>query len=205
MIILVSGATVSARRYFGHPRFGWLKTPSNHNAIASITAANVPWACDNDCFLQLKRAPYLRMLRSCAGQPRLLWVAAPDVVADCNATMARFRIWRPILEYYRLPIAFVAQDGQTSAGVPWDAIRCLFIGGSTSWKMGDAADRLIFEAHDRSKLVHVGRVNTLKRMWHFSSRPVDSIDGTCFSKWPDKYIPWMLRHLESVQHRLELS
>lgn len=87
--------------------------------------------------------------------------------------------------------------------MPWGAIRCLFIGGSTEWKEGPHAARLMQEAHARGKWVHVGRVNTLRRYWWLSSLPVDSIDGTCFSKWPDKFIPWMLRRFEGIQHRME--
>jgi hypothetical protein len=144
------------------------------------------------------------MLRQAQGQPRLLWVSAPDVVADARATVARFQMWAPVLQHYRLPIAFVAQDGQAALPVPWDEIACVFIGGSTTWKVGPHAEALIQEAHRKGKWVHVGRVNTLKRMWWFSSLPVDSIDGTCFSKWPDKFIPWMLRRLDARQHRIEL-
>lgn len=203
MILLVSGATCSARRYLGHPYFGTLKTPADRNAIAPIVASGVPWAADNDCYRRLNRAPYLRMLRALAGQPRLIFVACPDVLADAGATLLRFQLWRPALDYYQLPIAFVAQDGQEDRAVPWDAIRCLFIGGSTAWKEGPHAARLIREAHDRGKWVHVGRVNTLRRYWHLSSLPVDSIDGTCFSRWPDIYIPWMLRHFAGIQHRME--
>lgn len=203
MVLLVSGATVSGGRYLDHPRFGWLKTPANGSSVETIVAAGVPWACDNDCFTRLNRAAYLRMLRVVAGQPRLLWVAAPDVVADAESTLLRFRLWRPTLAYYELPIALVAQDGQEDRPVPWDAIRCLFIGGSTAWKEGPHAARLIREAHDRGKWVHVGRVNTLRRYWLLSSLPVDSIDGTCFSKWPDKFIPWMLRRFEARQHVME--
>lgn len=203
MILLVSGATVSGRRYVCHPRFGWLKTPANRNAIASIVSSGVPWACDNDCFIRLSRRRYLGMLRNISAQPRLLWVACPDVVADAGATLLRFKLWRPTLDHYGLPIAFVAQDGQEDRAVPWDAIRCLFVGGSTAWKEGKHAARLIHEAHDRGKWVHVGRVNTLRRYWLLSGLPVDSIDGTCFSRWPDKYIPWMLRRFDGIQHYME--
>ena len=143
MILLVSGATLSGRRYLGHPHFGWLKTPANRNSVRAITDAGVPWACDNDCYVRLDRVAYLKMLRRIAGQPGLLWVTAPDVVADAGATLARFRIWRSALDYYGLPIAFVAQDGQESRPVPWEAIRCLFVGGSTGWKEGPHAARLI--------------------------------------------------------------
>ena len=153
MLLLVSGATVSGGRYLTHPSFGWLKTPANGNSVKAIIAAGVPWACDNDCFIALKREKYVRMLRAVAGQRGLLWVTAPDVVADADATLARFRVWRPALDYYTLPIAFVAQDGQERRPVPWDAIRCLFIGGSTAWKEGPHAAQLIHEAHARGKWV----------------------------------------------------
>ena len=205
MLLLVSGATVSARRYLGHPRFGWLKTPANRNSTETIAAAGVPWACDNDCYQRLNRAAYLAMLRQLrdADRSRLLFVTAPDVVADAGATLARFRLWRPALDYYELPLALVAQDGQEDRPVPWDAIRCLFVGGSTAWKEGPGAARLMREARQRGKWVHVGRVNTLRRYWWLSSLPIDSIDGTCFSRWPDKYIPWMLRRFGGIQHRME--
>lgn len=205
MLLLVSGASASQRRYLGHPHMGWLKTPSNRNSIATIIESGVSWACDNDCYLRLKRQKYIAMLRQVAraNRSRLLFVTAPDVVADAAATLARFRLWQPSLAYLKLPIALVAQDGQEDLAVPWDQIVCLFIGGSTAWKLGPHAERLIYEAHDRGKHVHVGRVNTLRRMWWFSSLPVDSFDGTCFSKWPDKFIPWMLRRLPGVQHRME--
>jgi len=205
MRLLVSGATASNRRYLDHPYIGWLKTPSNRNSITSIVRADVPWACDNDCFVKLKRRDYLAMLRQLktANRSRLLFVTAPDVVADAAATLARFRLWQPALAYLDLPIALVAQDGQEDLPVPWGQIACLFIGGSTRWKLGAHAERLIYEAHERGKHVHVGRVNTLRRMWLFSSLPVDSFDGTCFSKWPDKFIPWMLRRLPGIQHRME--
>ena len=202
MILLVSGATSTSRLYLGHPRFGWLRTPANGNSIDTIVASGVPWACDNDCYTRLNRPRYLAMLRQVVGRGPL-WVTVPDVVADAARTLARFRLWQPTLDYYDLPMAFVAQDGQEDLPVPWDQIRCLFIGGSTAWKEGPHATRLIYEAHDRGKWVHVGRVNTLRRYWWLSSTPIDSIDGTCFSKWPDRYIPWMLRRLDGIQHRME--
>lgn len=40
----------------------------------------------------------------------------------------------------------------------------LFLGGSTAWKLGSAARRLTTEAKARGKQVHMGRVNSLKRL-----------------------------------------
>lgn len=35
----------------------------------------------------------------------------------------------------------------------------------------------------------MGRCNTLRRIRHALEIGADSIDGTTFSKWPDKWIP----------------
>ena len=202
MILLVSGPP---QQYIGQDRMGWLLNPRAGASTRAIETSGMWWAADNDCYKRLDRARYVAMLRRIAeaDRSRLLWVTAPDVVADAAATLARFRLWRPVLDYLGLPIAFVAQDGQEDRPVPWDHIRCLFIGGSTRWKLGGHARRLIAEAKERGKWVHVGRVNTLRRMWLFSDTGVDSIDGTCFSKLPDKFIPWMLRRLEAKQLAME--
>lgn len=205
MMLLVSGATKTMRRLSGDPRLGVLRTPRSGNSIAAIAASGMRVGAENGCFTGLPRAAYVRQLGQ-LGQlgDRLIFVAAPDVVGDAAATLARFAFWAPALEYYGLPIAFVAQDGLTPDMVPWDQIACLFVGGSTTYKEGDAAAALMREAHARGKWVHVGRVNTLRRYWLLSSLPVDSIDGLSFSAWSDTYIPWMLRRFEGVQHRMEL-
>jgi hypothetical protein len=116
-------------------------------------------------------------------------------VADARATLVRFALWLPVLRYYRLPVAFVAQDGQEELAVPWREIACLFIGGSTAWKLGPHAVRLIHEAAERGLWVHVGRVSTPKRIAHFDSLPVTSIDTTAVSRAPRKHLRWMLERL----------
>lgn len=195
MRLFVSGP---AKKYQSNPHLGWLLNPRAGASIETVVRSGLPWACDNDCFKTLNRPLYLRMLRRVAGQPGLRWVVAPDVVADADATLRRFSLWRPVLDCYRIPIAFVAQNGQESRPVPWDAIVCLFIGGDTAWKLSDHAARLICEAHTRGKWVHVGRVSTLGRVNHFDSLPVDSIDSTAFSRAP-KHLRWMLQRLEYQQ------
>ena len=181
MKLFVSGP---AKQYHNRPNLGWLLNPRAGASIETIVRSGLPWACDNDCFIRLDRVLYLRMLRRVARQPGLLWVAAPDVVADADATMARFRLWQPVLDYYKLPIAFVAQDGATVGSVPWDEIAALFIGGSTAWKLSQSAALVIRAAAARGKWVHVGRVSTNDRINHFDELPVDSIDTTAASKSP---------------------
>lgn len=201
MMLLVSGATVTIREHADDPLIGHLLTPGNGNTD-SVWSTGLPVACDNQCFKRLSRRAYIKMLKMVKGRG-VLWVAAPDVVANAQATLARFRIWRPTLNYLGLPIAFVAQDGQEALPVPWDAIRCLFIGGTTKWKMGEHAARLICEAKDRKKWVHVGRVNTIVRELPFSALDVDSTDGTAYSMFAQTYIPDALARRKWKQHGIK--
>ncbi len=201
MILLVSGASMIVRKH-AHSHLGWLVTPRNCNPEAVIRAG-VPWAADNDCYQRLDARAYRRMLRrlgDASDLSRLLFVTAPDVVGDARTTLARFRLWCPVLRYYGLPAAFVAQDGQTVDDMPWNEIAALFIGGSTQFKEVQAGP-LIREARLRKVHVHAGRVNTLRRMRLMDAiGPVDSFDGSIFAKQPDKFVPWMLRGLHYRQH-----
>lgn len=201
MILLVSGATATTRRFPGHQHLGWLLTPRNGNSLLAVRAAGVPWAADNDCYGQLDKTAYVRMLKRMASVDlaRLLFVTVPDVVADAAATMLRWRLWQPVLAYYGLPAAFVAQDGQQIADVPWSQMAALFVGGTTRFKEAESGF-LITEAKRRGLWVHAGRVNTLRRAELMGALGVDSIDGTCFSRFPDKFVPWMLRTLPYKQH-----
>ncbi|HXF62680.1 MAG TPA: hypothetical protein VNK95_13745, partial [Caldilineaceae bacterium] len=58
------------------------------------------------------------------------------------------------------------------------AYDALFIGGSTGWKLSEAADWCIRRAKERGVWVHAGRVNSLRRIRHFQLIGVDSVDGT---------------------------
>ena len=200
MHLLVSGATATIRKYADHPQIGVLMTP---RALGAYRVTDKR-AADNNCFVRLDKPAYVAMLRALAKlDPLPWWVVAPDVVADARGTLLRFSKWASVLEYYGLPIAFVAQDGQEALPVPWDRIRCLFIGGSTKWKMSEHVARLIDQAKCRDKWVHVGRVNSIQRARYCAALGADSIDGSQFSMFPDRWIPWILPHLEVQQHAMK--
>jgi hypothetical protein len=209
-MLLISGATAYRRRCAAdeqHARLGHLLNPRSGNSAAYLLSTGMPIAADNDCYQGLNRLAYLAMLRKLRAVPRerLLWVVTPDVVADACLTLARFRIWRPALAYLDLPLAFVAQDGaeQAAHAPPWGSFCCLFIGGSTAWKEGPLAARLVLEARERGVWTHMGRVNTLRRARLASALDVDSIDGSALSRFPNKYIPWMLKRTTYKQHGME--
>lgn len=199
-MLLVSGATDTVRRYSSSPYLGRFVQPRNGNSLAELAGGGQLFAADNDCFQGLDPDAYLRMLDGLAAQDtaRLLWVAVPDVVADWHSTRALFRYWVPALIKRQLPVALVAQDGAQTHDLPWDEIDALFIGGSTRWKKSGYAARLMRQAKQRGKWVHVGRVNADFPIRAFHALGADSFDGTKYSKWPDTYIPATLQLLAAL-------
>ena len=200
MLLLVSGATTTVRRYAASGGIGHLLTPANGNRVKALLADGLSLAADNGCYRGLDARAFCTMCQRL--QPhaeRVLWVAAPDVVANAYATLMRFWLWQPMLAAYKLLVAYVAQDGQEVLPVPWSQIRCLFVGGSTAWKEGPHALGLIRVAMRRGLWVQGGRVSTQGLIRLFSWAGLDSIDATAFSRWPDQRIPPALDALRNVQ------
>lgn len=130
---------------------------------------------------------------------RCLFAVAPDVVGDAAATLARSEYFLPLIRHYtRFPAALVGQDGLEAMRVPWDEFDVFFIGGSTAWKLGPAARRLVAEANRRGKHVHMGRVNSLKRLRYADAIGCDSADGTFVAFAPDENLPKVLGWLRNV-------
>lgn len=100
MMLLVSGAHATIRRY-RHPQLGWLLTPRGGARIGTILDAGVAWAADNDAYIRFDEAAYRRMLEriAAADTSRLLFVTAPDVVANAASTLALFAQWQPVLAF----------------------------------------------------------------------------------------------------------
>lgn len=191
MLVLVSGTTKTVRRLADKwpDHLGILLTPRNRNSMASVTKLNLPWACDNGAFSGLDAESFRRMLRrvSEANLDRLLWITCPDKIADATTTLQMFEEWHKEVRAAG-PIAFVGQDGQEDLVLPWEKFDCLFIGGSTRWKLSEAAGSLIQEAKDRRKHVHMGRVNSRRRLVTAMDAGCDSVDGSSLSMFGDKYI-----------------
>ena len=190
MIILVNGATKTVAN---HPECGVLIQPRNWTSLESLAISGRTWAADNDCFQGLNVEAFWRMIIriSKVDRSRLLWVACPDVVGNAQETVNRWVEWFPQLDYLNLPAAFVGQDGieRISDQIPWDQMAAFFVGGSTEWKMSQEAESLMREAKRRGKWVHVGRVNTRRRIRDVMMMQADSIDGRSFSAWPDANLP----------------
>jgi hypothetical protein len=159
------------------------------------------FAADNGCFSKGDSFDANEWLTFLDQLPResCLLATAPDVVGDAAATLERSAEWLPVIRSMGFPAALVAQDGLEDLEVPWDTFDVLFIGGSTEWKLSDAAADLMSEAKLRGKWVHVGRVNSFKRVKWSVANGADSMDGTFLAFGPKTNLPRLLTWLDFLE------
>jgi hypothetical protein len=146
------------------------------------------WGADIGMASDVAVPEYVRWLAGLLPVRRwCLFVVVPDVLCDAVATLDRFRWWAWRIKAAGWKVALVGQDGLESLRRWPPAFDCLFVGGSTEWKMSDAAAWCIARAKRRyGAWVHVGRVNSQRRIRHFQYLGVDSVDGTTVAFSPDK-------------------
>ncbi len=101
-----------------------------------------------------------------------VWCLVPDVVGDREKTLVRWEVYSPIAATYGWPLAFAVQDGMIPADVPAKA-EVVFVGGSTEWKW-----KTMPMWCKEFRRVHIGRVNTYRRLWDCHDAGAESVDGT---------------------------
>lgn len=158
MIYLATASGPGVCEAIAAGRLGQLVTPNAGNK----PIPGACWALDNGCFSD-RWTPerWSNTLDRYADTPGCLWATVPDVVGDAEATAVMWRRWwsAPMRRGYRS--AWVAQDGAWY--IPAGA-RAVFIGGTTLWKLGADARAFVQTAKARGCWVHMGRVNTLRRL-----------------------------------------
>lgn len=156
-------------------RIGWLLSPAGWRKPHRW----MTYALDNGAFpawmkkVEWDETAFLCMLDAaskCQQAPR--WMIVPDVVADREATIARWHDWAPKLRRFSWPLAFAVQDGMNQCDIPGDA-DLVFVGGSTEWKW-----RTVWNWCQQNKRVHVGRVNGYRGLWDCHRAGAESCDGT---------------------------
>jgi hypothetical protein len=165
------------------------------------------WAADNGCYSQGGRFSldaylvWLERLRP--HQATCLFAVAPDVMGDAAATWQRSAPVLPVLRQMGYRAAVVAQDGFEDTQPCWDAFDCLFVGGTTEWKLSRHAWDAVRQARQRGKWVHMGRVNSHRRVTTARLMGCQSVDGTYLAFGPDKNIGKLagwLRYVEQQPH-----
>lgn len=181
----------------------WMNTP----ASGHILPPGQIWAADNGRFGKgwPGHAAWIRWLAGLADRAGdCLFAVAPDVPMDAAATLAESPPWFPRIRALGYPAAFAAQDGAEDLPIPWDDFDVLFLAGSTDWKLGPGARQMAAEAKRRGMGVHMGRVNSLKRLRYAASIGCDSADGTYVAFGPDKNLPKCLAWVAEVDSQTAL-
>lgn len=144
------------------------------------------------------------------GVGRFAFAVAPDVPFDAAVTLAESTPWLEKIRALGIPAAYAAQNGSENGLIPWDDLfvaskldrsDVLFLGGSTEWKLGPAARSLTAEARTRGLRVHMGRVNSLRRLRYARSIGCHSADGTYLAFGPDVNLPKLLGWLRDVNNQ----
>lgn len=135
------------------------------------------------------------------GAGRFAFAVAPDVPFDAAATLTESTPWLEKIRALGIPVAYAAQNGSENGLIPWDESDVLFLGGDTTWKLGRAARDLTIEARRRGKRVHMGRVNSLRRMQIARRNGCHSADGTYLAFGPDVNLPKLLGWLRDVNNQ----
>lgn len=159
----------------------------------------IQWAADNGAFGSFLRGEpfkFGKWMDWLARQPRTsLFAVVPDVVEDHVGTLDLWHEWAPLVRDLGHRPAFALQNGVSARTVPADA-DALFIGGDDAFKEGPTARAICWEYGSRCWL-HMGRVNTWRRLKIAAHFRCDSVDGT-YLKWPDANLHLLLGRLRRI-------
>lgn len=162
------------------------------------------FAADNGCFSSSwNENAWLAWIKQVNNEA--LFAVVPDSVGDWSQTRLRWERYSPIVKNLCFKAAYVLQDGQKSDLVPWSDADAIFVGGSTEWKLSEESRMLIAEAKYRGKWVHMGRVNSLRRMMLARDWGCDSADGTYLAFGPDINVPRLIKATQLLDSQRPLT
>jgi hypothetical protein len=201
MRVLYFANTCSNPKILGLMRagvIGAIATPRQGNNIDDLPV----WCADNGCFSKgypgdVEYLRWLAKMQYMVGE--CVFATAPDIVGDAKATLVRSAPFLPVIQALGYPAALVAQDGLEYLDVPFSTFNALFIGGTTEWKLGGAVRELVTEARALGKWVHMGRVNSYKRLEYAQRIGCDSADGTFLRFAPDINVARVLNWLAKLE------
>lgn len=174
-----------------------LRTPLTNYARAK----DVPYGLDNGCFKSFDRVAWDRLLDQ-AEIDRPVFACLPDIVCDAQRTAELFQCFKQHTN--SIPRALVLQNGIERVTIPWDELAAVFVGGDDNFKTSPEAIRAARTAKMLGKWVHVGRVNTARRVFNWLGL-ADSIDGSGISQY-DHMLEDVLKAIEGKhpQHVIDL-
>jgi hypothetical protein len=155
------------------------------------------YACDNGVYAAWMKGrnwdqgmhdAYIHMLNRLPMGNNPLWVLLPDAVADWERTVELAKEYSPYLRRRALQVAIALQDGCDFNEALQFAPDCVFVAGSTEWKLQNILPACnFFKPMEIS--VHVGRVNSVERLCYCMRCGADSSDGTTLNKYVNTNLP----------------
>lgn len=197
MVYLTGSASDAHRDTLMAAGVGLMTQPDSYGA--DQVSAWPRWAADNGCFADAWEPKQWARWLATLPQTGCLFAVCPDVVSEHAQTLARFAVYSDTVREAGLPLAFVLQEGATTATVPWSEIDAVFVGGSKPWKYSGDVAQLVAEARDRGLWTHMGRVNGGKRIAYAQWIGCQSVDGTFLKYGPDINVPRLLRMLRRLE------
>ncbi|GAA5534094.1 hypothetical protein [Deinococcus aluminii] len=177
--MLYLASTASDLRH-ADPRIGVMTGPAC-GGLGSIRHGH-PWASDCGVYSSTGKEQYCphsfvqHLDRLEAYADTCLFVVVPDHPGDGPATLQRFLDHAPFLVGRGFPLAYVMQDGAEHLPFP-EGMSVAFLGGTDPWRARHGA-AMIRRAKAEGFPVHVGRVNSARRVRALAALGVDSVDGT---------------------------
>lgn len=198
----VPPSTEETRAFIRAGVLGMIATPGQGNRVEE----SYPLFCvDNGVFTgkypgDEEYLAWLKKLRPHAD--RCLFAVAPDVVGNHFATLARSREMLCRIRDLGFPAGFAAQNFmELDTWDPWEEIDCLFIAGDDRWKLSEDAANLAAVASSMGVWVHMGRVNSFRRLNHARAIGCHSVDGTHLTHAPDRSLPEILSWVRKAAHQ----
>lgn len=113
------------------------------------------------------------------------WVVLPDIVAGGMASLEFSLKWLERLHDFPTTLLLAVQDGMCPDDVReyLNPSVGIFVGGSTEWKL-ETMEAWALLARRRNCYMHVGRVNSAKRIAMCAAVGAHSFDGTSVTQFP---------------------
>lgn len=198
MILLVASA---CNRPGANERVGDFVSPRSFNLVGKTKV----WAADNDAFNGFNPDRFRRMLDAITTAPhKPKFVTMPDVVGDHRRTVELSLQWTKEFHDRGIPRAFVLQNGiehlPPEFAVSWNNNDAFFIGGDTAFKFSEWVHWFVQFSKRAAphKWIHMGRVNSVKRLDYARRIGCDSCDGSGMARFSRRVLNPMLNSLNQL-------
>lgn len=162
------------------------------------------WAADNGCFVNpdIDTEKYLNWLKKLIPfQQNCLFATAPDVVGNARETWKRSEDVLPKIRELGYQAALVAQNGMEDYPIRWGSFDVLFIGGTNDWKLSEESYQIAREAKLNGCRVHMGRVNSRRRLRIACLAGCDSADGKHLIFKPDERLAQLKKWMDEIRRQ----